>query len=143
MKLVSACLAGIKCRYDGQANMNQQVQQLVKAGKAIPVCPEMLAGLGVPRTPCEIRSEGARREVVTEEGEIRTEEFKEGAEMALKIAINNNCEEAILKARSPSCGYREIYDGTFTGETREGSGLLAELLDKAGIPIKTEEDLDE
>ena len=98
MKIVSACLAGINCRYDGTAKPNKKVIELVKTGKAIPVCPEILAGLGMPRGPFEQKN----KKVLDKNGKDFTADFKRGANEALKIAKKHNCNSAILKARSPS-----------------------------------------
>ncbi len=112
MKIVSACLAGIKCRYDGRAKTSQKVVQLVKDGDAIPVCPEQLGGLTTPRIAAEARGE----KVFTRKGEDITYKFEDGAKEALRIALLANCKEAILKSKSPSCGCGKIYDGSFTGK---------------------------
>lgn len=139
MYLVSSCLAGINCRYDGKNNLNKKVLDLVEAGKAIPVCPEVLGGLDTPRDPSEIivDEEGNRR-VVTEKGKDLTAEFKLGAEKTLKIAKIVEAKKAILQQRSPSCGSKKIYDGTFSGTLVNGRGLTAELLIAEGIEVLTE-----
>jgi uncharacterized protein YbbK (DUF523 family) len=143
MYLVSSCLAGINCRYDGKNNLNKKVTELVKAGKAIPVCPEVLGGLPTPRDPSEIivDEEGNKR-VVTEKGKDLTAEFKLGAEKALQIAKILEAKKAILQQRSPSCGSWKIYDGTFSTNLISGSGLTAELLIAEGIEVLTEADLE-
>lgn len=139
MYLVSSCLAGINCRYDGKNNLNKKVLDLVETGKAIPVCPEVLGGLDTPRDPSEIivDEEGNRR-VVTEKGKDLTVEFKLGAEKTLKIAKIVEAKKAILQQRSPSCGSKKIYDGTFSGTLVNGRGLTAELLIAEGIEVLTE-----
>lgn len=137
MKLVSACLAGIKCRWDGDSRPCEKVMELVRQGKAIPVCPEQLGGLTTPRTPAEQRGD----KVFTKDGKDVTAEFKKGAEEALKIAKLANCKEAILKSKSPSCGFGKVYDGTFSGNLTKGDGVLAALLKKNNIKIITENDL--
>jgi uncharacterized protein YbbK (DUF523 family) len=137
--LVSACLLGEKCRYDGGGNMEGKLAEALKGHALIPVCPEKLGGLPIPRPPSEIK--GGR--VVSKTGEDVTEDFRRGAEETLKIALENGCTLAILKERSPSCGYGKIYDGTFTGQLIEGNGILAELLAKEGIQIFGESSLDE
>ena len=143
MYLVSSCLAGINCRYDGKNNLNNKVLDLVKAGKAIPVCPEVLGGLDTPRDPSEIVvDEDGNKRVVTEKGKDLTAEFKLGAEKTLKIAKIVEAKKAILQQRSPSCGSRKIYDGTFKGTLISGSGLTAELLIAEGIEVLTEEDFE-
>jgi len=136
MKIVSACLVGIKCRWDGKAKPCQKVIDLVKQGKAIFVCPEQLGGLTTPRIPAEQKN----NKVFTKEGKDVTVQFKKGAEEALKIAKLENCNEAILKSKSPSCGSGKIYDGTFSGKLIDGDGVFAKLLKKNGIKVISEED---
>ena len=109
--VVSACLAGESCRYDGGCSPCPAVQALVRTGQALPVCPEVLGGLPTPRVPSEIR--GGR--VVAKDGTDVTGAFTCGAEEALRLALENGCTAAILKARSPSCGSGEIYDGDVEG----------------------------
>lgn len=133
--VVSACLAGQCCRYDGRSNLRAEVAVLVEAGEAVPVCPEVLGGLPTPRTPSERK--GGR--VCFATGEDVTEAFAAGAEAALYIAEECGCSAAILKARSPSCGCGRIYDGTFTHTLIDGDGLFAELLRKKGFRLFTEE----
>ncbi len=137
MILVSACLAGVKCRYDGKDNANNKVIELVKKGIAIPICPEQLGGLQTPRIPAEI----VENKVLNKKGENVTSHFKKGAKETLRIAELANCHKAILKQCSPSCGYGKIYDGSHTGRIIEGMGLTAKLLSQNGITILTEEDL--
>jgi len=137
MILVSACLAGIKCRYDGKDNANIKVIEMVKNGIAIPVCPEQLGGLQTPRIPAEITED----KVLNKKGENVTSQFKKGAKETLRIAKLVNCHKAILKQSSPSCGYGKIYDGSHTGKIIEGIGFTAQLLSQKGIIILTEEDV--
>jgi len=137
MILVSACLAGIKCRYDGKDNANDKVIQMVKNGVAIPICPEQLGGLQTPRIPAEI----IENKIINKKGENLTSKFKKGAKETLRIAELVNCQKAILKQRSPSCGYGKIYDGSHTGKIIEGMGFTARVLSQKGITILTEEDL--
>ena len=131
MMIVSACLAGFPCRYDGQARPCAQVVELVRAGKAIPVCPEQLGGLPTPRTSCEIR-EGR---VVDADGRDRTEAFRRGARAVLQIAQTYGATEALLQSRSPSCGSGRIYDGSFTKTLTAGDGVTARLLKENGIQV--------
>ena len=131
MMIVSACLAGFPCRYDGKARPCAQVVELVRAGKAIPVCPEQLGGLPTPRTSCEIR-EGR---VVDADGRDRTEAFERGARAVLKIAQTYGATEALLQSRSPSCGSGWIYDGSFTKTLTAGDGVTARLLKENGIQV--------
>ena len=138
--LVSHCLLGEPCRYDGASRLDRQILELHRAGhNLIPVCPEVLGGLDVPRTPAERRPDGR---VVDAQGKDVTTAFQVGAERALEIARENGCTVAILKARSPSCGCGEIYDGTFTGTLTSGWGVTARLLLEDGISVMDEENLD-
>jgi len=137
MKIVSACLAGIKCRYDGTSKPCKKVIELVEQGKAIPVCPEQLGGLLTPREPCEIRN----NKIISKNGDDKTNEFQKGAEKALKIAKFFKCNEAILKSKSPSCGCHKIYDGNFTGVLTKGDGIFTQLLKKNKIKVISEEEL--
>jgi uncharacterized protein YbbK (DUF523 family) len=144
MYIVSACLAGINCKYNGGNNLNNEILKLVKEGKAILVCPEQLGGLPTPRLPSEIIfSEKDNLKVIDIEGKDVTEKFIKGANETLKIAKDVKAKAAILKSRSPSCGYGYIYDGTFSGKLKKGNGVTADLLKKHGIKVYTEENLDE
>jgi uncharacterized protein YbbK (DUF523 family) len=135
MKIVSACLADIKCNYKGESRPNQRIIDLVKKGEAIPVCPEQLGGLPTPRIPAEKRGD----KVFNKNGEDVTEYFVRGANEVLRIAVIYNCEEAILKSKSPSCGFGQIYDGNFTETLIRGNGITADLLIANGIKVYTEE----
>ena len=137
--LVSHCLLGEPCRYDGASRLDRQVLELHRAGhNLIPVCPEVLGGLDTPRAPAELQPDGR---VVNEDGEDVTAAYRAGAEAALKIARETGCTLAVLKARSPSCGCGEVYDGTFTHTLKGGWGVAARLLMEAGITVMDEEDL--
>ncbi len=129
--LVSACLLGTPCRYDGKSKKNEVVCALAERFELIPVCPEELGGLPTPRTPSERR--GAR--VVRKDGHDVTAEYRRGAAEALAIAQREGVLAAVLKERSPSCGSGEIYDGTFTGVLAAGDGVTAELLKANGIAV--------
>lgn len=135
MHLVSACLAGMPCRYDGQAKPCESVIELVKEGKAIPVCPEQLAGMPTPRPPAEQLD--AR--IIAKDGTDVTLQYQRGAREALRIALIAKCDKAILKSNSPSCGCGKVYDGTFTGALIDGDGVLTQLLKQNGIEVVTEE----
>jgi uncharacterized protein YbbK (DUF523 family) len=137
MIIVSACLAGLHCRYDGGEKSNEEVMRLVAGGKAIPVCPEQLGGLTTPRLPCEI----VNGRVMRKDGVDVTAEFERGARDSLALAKLAGANEAILKAKSPSCGAGRIYDGTFSGQVVSGDGLFAALCRQEGITLRTEEDL--
>lgn len=147
MYLVSACLCGINCKYSGKNNLNEKVLDLFNKGLALPVCPEVLGGLTTPREPAEIAGGsgkdvfGGKAKVISKIGEDNTEAFIKGAEQVLEIAEKMSVKTAILKANSPSCGYGQIYDGTFSGEKILGNGVTAELLKKNGIEVVTEFDL--
>ncbi len=140
MIIVSACLAGIKCRYDGTHQVDAAVLSLVREGKGIPLCPELLGGLPVPREPCEIRDTAEGRRVFTSSGADVTERFLEGAERTLRIARDAGAAAAILKSRSPSCGSKVIYDGSFSGKIIAGMGITAQLLTENGISVHSEEE---
>lgn len=135
--LVSACLAGVNCKYSGGNNENSKIIELIKNGNAILVCPEQLGGLATPRTPAE----RMKNKVITKEGKDVTNEYGKGAEEVLKIAKKFNIRKAILKSRSPSCGKGKVYDGTFSHSLTDRDGVTAELLRKNGIEVITEEDL--
>ena len=137
MIIVSACLAGYRCRYDGKIVPDEEIVALIKRGGAIPVCPEMMGGLPCPRVPAERTKDGLR--VVTREGNDVTEAFTSGAFEALRMAKLFGCNKAILKAKSPSCGYGQIYDGTFSGTLREGDGVTAELFKENGITVQVKD----
>lgn len=137
MKLCSACLLGLKCRYDGQSKVHAKVINLASQEILIPVCPEQMGGLSTPRTAAEIK-DGC---VVTTECTDVTKEFELGAEEVLKIAKLYDIKEAILKQRSPSCGCGLIYDGTFSDNIIKGDGITTKLLKENGINVITEEDL--
>ena len=134
--LVSGCLAGFNCRYDGGNNLVPEIRQLLEDGLAVTACPEQLGGLPTPRIP----SERVGNRVVNREGTDVTAEFKAGAEAALRIARENGCRTAILKSRSPSCGKGCIYNGQFTGELVPGNCVTADLLLQHGIEVLTEEE---
>jgi uncharacterized protein YbbK (DUF523 family) len=133
--LVSACLLGIRCRYDGGTKPVDRVIELSKRFSLVPVCPEQLGGLSTPRVAHE-RRDGR---VVSEHGNDATEVFARGAAEALRIARITGCRRAILKTRSPSCGLGEIYDGTFSGMVVAGNGMTAELLMAEGLEVQTDE----
>ncbi|MGL6174681.1 MAG: DUF523 domain-containing protein [Cellulosilyticaceae bacterium] len=139
MYLVSACLVGTKCRYDGESNRIEEICRLVNQGKAIPVCPEQLGGLQTPRIPAE----RVGKRVITKEGEDVTEAFMKGAYRTVAIAKACECQCAIMKAKSPSCGCGQIYNGEFEGKLLDGDGVAVELLKRAGIKVYTEQNYEE
>lgn len=135
--LVSACLLGENCKYNGMNNYNNKVIEFIREHEVIAVCPEVLGGLSVPRKPAEI-VDGM---IMTEEGISVNKEFYEGAALALRRALNGKIDMAILQSRSPSCGVNQIYDGTFSGKLIEGQGIFAEMLKRAGIKVIDAEDI--
>ncbi len=140
--LISACLLGEKVKYDGKDNRCDHflVRKWRDEGLLVPICPEVLGGLGVPRLACEICQKTAK--VINTKGEDKTEYFLKGAVETLKIAHNEGIKMAILKARSPSCGKDKIYDGSFTHTLIDGSGITCKLLQKNGVTIFSEEELE-
>ena len=126
--LISACLLGVCCRYDGASKPHPEAVALAERHELIPVCPEQLGGLPTPRLPAERQGNAVR----TRESDV-TEQYRRGAEETLKLCKLFGCEAAVLKERSPSCGCGEIYDGTFTGTLRTGNGVTAELLLETGF----------
>ena len=135
--LISECLCGVCCRYDGDHNQIDYLEELKSLYNLIPVCPEVMGGLLTPRPPAERIGD----RVQAKNGIDVTEQFKRGAELALAIAIDKNCLCALLKAKSPSCGYGEIYDGTFTSTLVNGIGVTSELLLQHNIHIYTEKNV--
>lgn len=137
--LVSACLLGTPCRYDGQSKPSAAVCALEARYRIIPICPEVMGGLPTPRTPSEIIGD----RVMMRDGRDVTENYHRGAREALRLALENQCTVAVLKAKSPSCGRDRVYDGTFTGTLTNGDGICASLLQKNGIRVLTEVDIEE
>lgn len=140
MILVSACLVGLNCKYNGENNFNQEILDMVKNGEAIFVCPEQLGGLPTPRIPSEIKNIDGKRCVITKDGKDVTKEYERGALETLKVAKKLGITKAIFKANSPSCGCGIIYDGTFTGTKIIGNGITADLLIKNGIEVVNEKE---
>ena len=136
--LISACLLGVCCRYDGDSKTYAHIEELAAQHQLVPVCPEQLGGLPTPRTPAERR----RDCVVTKEGFDVTERYCRGAEETLRLYRLLGCEAAVLKERSPSCGCGQVYDGTFTGVLVQRDGVTAELLRDQGIPVYGESQLE-
>jgi len=147
--LVSACLLGVNCRYDAGSVLNKSVFRFLEENKLnpIPVCPEQLAGFPTPRKKCEIKDGDGfdvidgRAKVYTEDGEDVTELFLRGAKETLRIAKIVKAKVAILKSFSPSCGAGRIYDGSFSGKIKEGWGVTAAMLKKAGIEVVSDLDV--
>jgi len=127
--MVSACLLGQKCKYNGGDNYSEKVLAFTEGHEVIPVCPEVAGGLETPRIPCEI-VDGV---VMNKAGENKDREFRDGASICLKLAREKQIDLAILQSRSPSCGVGRIYDGTFSGRLTEGSGIFASMLIENGF----------
>ena len=137
--LVSACLLGKNCKYNGGNNLNQSVLDFIEGHEVIGVCPEQLGGLSTPRLPAEM-VEGI---VTNKEGISVDAEFRKGAQTALAAALEKKVDLAILQSRSPGCGVKEIYDGSFSGKKVKGQGVFARLLTKYGIKVLDAEDIAE
>ena len=137
--LVSACLLGIYCRYNGERKQMEGIERLMERAELIPVCPEILGGLPTPRPPAERVGE----RVMNREGADVTAAFARGAEETLRLAELFGAHLALLKERSPSCGMGRIYDGSFQGRIVDGSGVTAELLTAHGISVYGESHIDE
>ena len=135
--LVSACLLGVCCRYDGSSKPNKSVMVLKEKYNLIPVCPEVLGGLEIPRPPSEI----CGKRVISKNGSDLTEYFESGAKKTLELALKNKCTKAILKSKSPSCGVNYVYDGTFSGKLVYGNGIAAALILSCGIKVTDENNL--
>lgn len=135
--VVSACLLGRNCKYNGGNNENEKVKAFVRDRDVIEVCPEVLAGLGVPRTPIEI-VDGI---VMDREGNCPHNALSAAVEQILKQLATEEVECVILKSRSPTCGVRQVYDGTFSGRLVDGQGVLAKALMDAGYRVLEAEDL--
>ena len=134
--IVSSCLAGIKCRYDGTCKKNEYVLSLVKKGVGVAMCPEVLGGLSIPRDPAEI----VDNKVITKNGKDVTDNYILGAFKVLDYCQHNNIKKAILMDKSPSCGLR-TYDGTFSNKLVNKKGITAELLISNGIEVISSSDI--
>jgi uncharacterized protein YbbK (DUF523 family) len=137
--LVSGCLLGICCRYNGTGKLSEELAERLKEYHFIPVCPEQLGGLTTPRLPAEKIGD----KVLLKDGRNVTEEFIQGAKETLKLALMYDCKLAILKERSPSCGFGKIYDGNFTGQLIDGNGVTAEILSENGVTVIGESKINE
>lgn len=136
--LVSACLLGVRVRYDGKSKPCQKAIDLLNKHHLIPVCAEVMGGLPTPRVPAERVAD----RVITRDGRDVTEQYERGAQEILRLAQMYGCRIAILKEKSPSCGKGRIYDGTFSGTLTQGDGVLAQLLMQHGITVAGESILD-
>ncbi len=146
MKLVSACLCGVNCKYNGKNNLNLYLVNLLQEGDVIPVCPEQLGGLTTPRLPAEINAGSGQdvlagnSKVLNQGGDNVTENYIRGAYETLKIAQLAGVDTAILKSHSPSCGSGSIYDGSFSYKLRQADGVTAALLKENGIRVMDEDE---
>ncbi len=140
MELVSACLVGKNCRYDGKNCYCEAVAKYVEKNRnqIILICPEQLGGLSTPRTACEINN----NQVISKDGVNTTKAFKNGADQVLSIVKEYEITRAIMKSKSPSCGYQQIYDGTFSGKLVEGNGITTQVLINNQVPVVTEIDFE-
>lgn len=136
--IVSACLLGVPCRYDGKSKPSEEVIALKEKYELIPVCAEVLGGLSTPRIGAEIVGD----KVIRQDGVDVTYEYHKGASEVLKIALENGCTKAVLKSKSPSCGKGKIYDGTYTRTLIDGNGILTDLLLKNNIKVYSETEID-
>lgn len=135
--VVSACLLGTNCKYSGGNNYSESVARFLRDQEVIPVCPEVLAGLGVPRTPIEIRGNC----VVDKNGKDVTKALTEAVDTILRQLAGEDIQCVILKSRSPTCGVRQVYDGSFTGTLVDGAGVLAKALMDAGYRVIDSEEV--
>ncbi len=135
--LISACLLGIPCRYDGQAKYYRNIEALREKYNLIPFCPEIYGGLPTPRPPAEIIG----HKVINEEGVDLTKEYERGALIGLSLMELFNCKVALLKSKSPSCGTEQVYDGTFSGKLIPGEGVFAKLLRQNGYFLFNEKNM--
>ncbi len=139
--LISRCLLGEPCRYDGKSVPSEAARLLCEAGHTlVPVCPEVDGGLSTPRSPAEIQPDGR---VFNQAGEDVSVPYHKGAELALETAQREGCQAAVLKAKSPSCGSVQVYDGSFSRTLIPGQGVAAQLLTRAGIHVVDENHLEE
>ena len=129
--LVSACLLGVNCKYNGGNNSYSEIDEFLKDYEIIPICPEIMGGLSTPRCPAEIVGD----KVITKDGVDVTKQYIKGASECLFLAKKYNVKKALLKLKSPSCGYEQVYDGTFTNTLINKNGITAELLKNNGIEI--------
>jgi len=135
--LISACLLGVCCRYDGQSKQYDGIEKLINKYNLIPVCPEVMGGLQTPRAPAERVGD----KVVCNNGHDVTAQYQRGAQEVLQLAKLFSCKLAILKANSPSCSHSKVYDGTFTRNLVDGMGVTAELLTENGIRVVDETEI--
>ena len=137
MYIVSSCLLGMNCKYNGENNYSEKVVKFLEDKSFVMACPEQMGGLSTPRDKCEI----SRKNVITENGEDVTLAFEKGVRETLKIVETFKCTHAILQERSPSCGVNLIYDGSFSDVKIKGMGVTASALKKRGLILLTKEDI--
>lgn len=137
--IVSACLLGVPCNHEGRASTSEAVVSLRRDARLIPVCPETAGGLPTPRPAAEIQPSGR---VCTAAGDDVTDAYRRGASQAVRLAKASGAAGAVLKARSPSCGCHEVYDGSFSRTRVHGEGVTARALREAGVPVWSEEDVE-
>ncbi|MDD8048546.1 MAG: DUF523 domain-containing protein [Thomasclavelia sp.] len=136
---ISSCLCGLNCTYAGKNNLEPLASYLIESKLAIQVCPEVLGGLSIPRTPCEIVGD----KVLSIDGKDFTQEYNLGAKKALKILKDNDVDVFFTKFRSPSCGNRKVYDGTFSHKLVDGDGIAVKLFKENGIKVFSENEIEE
>ena len=136
--LISACLVGDNCRYDGKNNLSPKIAALLEKYELVPFCPECEGGLKTPRTPSERQGD----KIITKDGRNVTKQYERGAELAWNICFYLKIKVAILKENSPSCGVHKIHDGSFSGKLIEGVGTTTELLKEKGINVISEDEID-
>ena len=137
--IISACLLGVSCRYDGKSKPIEEIAKLMEKYNLVPVCAEIMGGLSTPRDPSEIIGD----KVISCAGKDVTAEYNKGAEEVLRLAKLFGCNKALLKERSPSCGSGIIYSGKFNGELVPGYGKTSELLIKNNIEVFGESQIEE
>ena len=136
--LISACLVGDKVKYDGKSNYNPLIKELLEYFELVPFCPEVEGGLKTPRSPAEIKGE----QVINMDGQDVTIAYEKGAELAFNICLFLKIKKVILKETSPSCGSKQIYDGTFSHKVIPGMGITAKYLKEKGIEVYSENDIE-
>lgn len=142
---VSACLLGVRCRFDGRSKPSTEVQRFLEGHECqvVKICPEVMGGLSIPHPPHEQRVLDGQVRVVDAEGNDHTEAFEAGARAACSLVCESGCTHAILKAKSPSCGVGEVYDGTFSDVLVPGDGVATKMLKEAGVVVATEKNFRE
>ena len=136
--LISACLVGENCKYNGGNNLNPKIEALLDKYDLIPFCPEVEGGLDIPRNPSEIKG----KSVFMDNGRDVTENFLKGAKRALMLALYLKIKIVVLKERSPSCGTHQVHDGSFSNKLIDGMGITAKMLKENGIAVYSEDEID-